>query len=385
MARRDYYEVLGVSKTAGEADIKKAYRQMAKKLHPDVNPGDKKAEEAFKELNEAYEVLSDAQKRARYDQFGHETPGAGGPGGGYGDFGGFGGFGGGGFGGGGFGGFEDIFSTFFGGGATSARQGPMQGEDLRYDINISFEEAAMGCAKEITLVRDETCENCKGSGARPGTQPQTCRTCKGSGQVRVTQNTAFGRIQNVRVCETCHGEGKIVTDPCPKCGGRGVTRASKRRTIKIPAGIDDGQVIRISGQGGPGIHGGPPGDLQVLVHVRPHKYFKRKGTDLYCDVPISFTQAALGAEIDVPTLEKPVKYQVPEGTQPGTVFRVKGQGIPSLRGSGKGDLFVQINVEIPKRLSDKQKDLLRQFDGASTGKEYEQKKSFIDRMKDAFN
>jgi molecular chaperone DnaJ len=371
---------LGVPKTAPEADIKKAYRQLAKKLHPDMNPGDKKAEEDFKELNEAYEVLSDAQKRARYDQFGHETPGQAGPGG-YGDFGGFGG----GFGGGGFGGFEDIFSTFFGGGGTATRQGPMQGDDLRYDLTISFEEAAMGCSKEITLVRDEACETCHGSGAKPGTQPQTCPTCKGSGQVRVTQNTAFGRIQNVRVCETCHGEGKIVTDPCPKCNGRGVTRTTKRRTIKIPAGIDDGQVIRISGQGGLGVHGGLPGDLQVLVHVKPHKYFKRKGTDLYCDVPISFTQAALGAEIDVPTLEKPVKYQVPEGTQPGTVFRVKGQGIASLRGSGKGDLFIQINVEIPKRLSDKQKDLLRQFDVASTGKEYEQKKSFIDRMKDAFN
>ena len=380
MAKRDYYEVLGVPKTASDADIKKAYRQKAKKLHPDMNPGDKKAEESFKELNEAYEVLSDAQNRARYDQFGHEQPGQGGHGaGGYGDFSGFGGFG------GGFGGFEDIFSTFFGGGATSARHGPMQGEDLRYDLTISFEEAAKGCAKEITLVRDESCENCKGTGARPGTSPQTCPTCKGSGQVRVTQNTAFGRIQNVRVCETCHGEGKVVNDPCPKCNGRGVVRTSKRRTIKIPAGIDDGQVIRISGQGGPGVHGGPPGDLQVLIHVRPHKYFKRKGTDLYCDVPISFSQAALGAEIDVPTLEQPVKYAVPEGTQPGTVFRVKGQGIPSLRGSGKGDLFIQIIVEIPKRLTDKQKELLNQFEGTVTGREYEQKKSFFDRMKDAFN
>lgn len=381
LAKRDYYEVLGVDKTADEAAIKKAYRQLAKKLHPDVNPGDKQAEEKFKELNEAYEVLSDPQKRARYDQFGHEQPGMGGGAGGYGDFGGFGGFGG----AGGFG-FDDIFSSFFGGAAGGARsQGPQQGDDLRYDLTISFEEAAKGCNKEINLVRDEECPVCKGSGAKEGTSPTTCPTCKGTGQVRVTQNTPFGRIQNVRVCETCHGEGKIIKDPCGKCNGRGYVRTSKRRTIRIPAGIDDGQVIRISGQGEPGLRGGPSGDLQVLVRVRPHKYFTRKGYDLYCAIPISFTQATLGAEIDVPTLDKPVKYNVPEGTQPGTVFRVKGQGIQNLRNSGKGDLFVEINVEIPKRLSEKQKDLLRQFEASTSGREYEQKKSFFERMKDAFN
>lgn len=379
MAKRDYYEVLGVDKKASDADIKKAYRQMAKKLHPDVNPGDKNAEEKFKELNEAYEVLSDPQKKARYDQFGHEQPGAGGPGGGfYSDFGG--GFG-------GFGGFDDIFSSFFGGGAAggSRNQGPMQGDDLRYDLTISFEEAAKGCNKEINLVRDEECAACHGTGAKEGTSPVTCPTCHGTGQVRVTQSTPFGRIQNVRVCETCHGEGKIVKDPCPKCNGRGMVRTAKRRTIKVPAGIDDGQVIRISGQGEPGLRGGPPGDLQVLVRVRPHKFFTRKGYDLYCAVPISFTQAALGGEIDVPTLDSPVKYNVPEGTQPGTVFRVKGAGIQNLRGAGKGDLFVEVSVEIPKRLTDRQKEILRQFDGTVTGKEYEQKKSFFERMKDAFN
>jgi len=380
VAKRDYYEVLGVEKTATLDEIKKAYRKLAIANHPDRNQGDKAAEDRFKEATEAYDVLSDEKKRQMYDQFGFAgVDGGSGPrdySNVYRDFSDI-------FGSGFGGGFEDILFLLLRG--SSVRQGPMQGEDLRYDLTISFEEAAMGCSKEITLVRDEACEQCKGTGARPGTHPQTCPTCKGSGQERVVQNTPFGRIQNVRVCGTCHGEGKIVTDPCPRCNGRGLTRTSKRRTIKIPAGIDDGQVIRISGQGGPGVHGGPAGDLQVLVHVRPHKYFKRKGTDLYCDVPISFTQAALGAEIDVPTLEKPVKYQVPEGTQPGTVFRIKGQGIPSLRGSGKGDLFVQINVEIPKRLSERQKEILRQFDGATTGREYEQKKSFIDRMKDAFN
>ena len=379
MAKRDYYEVLGVPRTASEADIKKAYRQLAKKLHPDVNPGDKQAEEKFKELNEAYETLSDAQKRARYDQFGHEEPGMGG-GGAYSDFSGFGG-------GAGFGGFDDIFSAFFGGGAggSARRQGPVQGDDLRYDLTLTFEEAAKGCAKDINLVRDETCETCKGTGAREGTSPVTCPTCKGTGQVSVVQNTPFGRMQNVRVCETCRGEGKIIKDPCPKCNGRGRVRVSKRRTIRVPAGIDDGQIIRISGQGDPGLRGGPAGDLQVLVRVRPHKFFVRKGSDMYCTIPISFTQAALGGEIDVPTLDKPVKYNVPEGTQPGTVFRIKGQGIANLRGGGKGDLFVEMNVEVPKKLNERQKELLRQFEKTVTGREYEQKKSFFDRMKDAFN
>lgn len=350
---------------------------MAKKLHPDVNPGDKQAEEKFKELNEAYETLSDPQKKARYDQFGHEQPGMGG--GGYSDFGGFGG-------GAGFGGFDDIFSAFFGGGGGGAqRNGPVQGDDLRYEVTLTFEEAAKGCSKDINVTRHEECSACHGSGAKEGTHPQTCSACKGTGQVRVTQNTPFGRIQNVRTCDACRGTGKVIKDPCAKCAGQGQVRTTKRRSVKIPAGIDEGQVIRVSGQGEPGLRGGPPGDLQVLVRVKAHKYFVRKGNDMYCTVPISLTQAALGAEIDVPTLDSPVKYQVPEGTQPGTVFRVKGQGIPSLRSGNKGDLFIEINVEVPKKLTDKQKDLLRQFEGAMTGKEYEQKKSFFDRMKDAFN
>ena len=261
----------------------------------------------------------------------------------------------------------------------------MQGDDLRYEVTLTFEEAAKGCAKDLNITRHEPCSACGGTGAKAGTQPQTCSACKGTGQVRVQQNTPFGRIQNVRACDVCHGTGQVIKDPCPRCGGAGQVRTTKRRTVKIPAGIDDGQVIRVAGQGEPGQRGGPPGDLQVLVRVRPHKYFVRKGNDLYCTVPISLTQAALGAEIDVPTLEQPVKYNIPEGTQPGTVFRIRGQGIPSLRGGVKGDLYIEINVEVPKKLTDKQKDLLRQFEGSLTGREYEQKKSFFDRMKNAFN
>ena len=376
-AKRDYYEVLGVSKTASAEEIKKAYRQLAKKLHPDVNPGDKEAEAKFKEVNEAYEVLSDDQKRARYDQFGHEDPTMGG---GYGS--GFGGFD-----AGGFGGFGDIFSEFFGGGATGgARQrGPIQGSDLRYDLTLSFEEAAKGCTKDMNVVRDEKCPNCGGTGAKPGTSPVTCPNCHGSGQVVMNTQTMLGPMRVSRVCPNCHGEGKIIKEPCPKCSGRGKVRSTKRITLKVPAGIDNGQIITMRGQGESGERGGPAGDLQVFITVRPHKYFKRKDYDLYCEVPISFTQATLGCEIDVPTLDAPVKYSVPEGTQPGTVFRIKGAGIQNLHGAGKGDLYVTMEVEVPRKLSEKQKDLLRQFDESTTGREYEKKKSFFEKMKDAFS
>ena len=308
--KRDYYEVLGIDKSADEAAIKSAYRKLAKKYHPDVNPGDKTAEEKFKEVNEAYQVLSNPQKKAQYDQFGHDGPQAGFGGGGFGDFSGFGG--------GGFGGFDDIFNIFTGGGFGGGGRpnGPMRGDDLRYDLTISFEEAAMGCEKDINLVRDEECPTCNGSGAKPGSKVDTCPTCQGSGQERVTTNTPFGRIQNVRTCSRCHGAGKIITEPCTKCHGRGKVRVSKRRTVKVPAGIDNGQVLTIRGQGGLGEHGGPPGDLQIVISVRPHKLFKRREDDLYIEMPLTFTQAALGAELDVPTLTKPVKYRFPEGTQP---------------------------------------------------------------------
>ncbi len=379
MAKRDYYEVLGVQKSATADEIKKAYRQLAKKLHPDVNPGDKDAEAKFKEVNEAYETLSDQQKRARYDQFGHEDPAAGGGYGGYGSgFGGFGGFG---------GGFGDIFSEFFGGGAGggAAQRGPVQGDDLRYDLTLTFEEAAKGCTREINIMRDETCTACKGSGAKAGTTPTTCPTCKGTGQVTVTQNTMLGPMRVSHVCSTCHGEGKIIKDPCPRCSGRGKVRTSKRITLKVPAGIDNGQIITMRGQGESGERGGPAGDLQIFVTVKPHKYFTRRDFDLHCEVPVSFTQATLGSEIDVPTLDAPIKYTVPEGTQPGTVFRIKGAGIQNLHGAGKGDLYMTVKVEVPRKLTDKQKDLLRQFEGTITGREYEEKKSFFERMKDAFN
>ena len=373
--KRDYYEVLGVDKSADDATIKAAYRKLAKKNHPDVNPGDKDAEERFKEINEAYQVLSNPQKRAEYDQYGHDGPQASGfGGGGYGDF------------SGGFGGFEYLFSTFFGGGAAGARSnGPVPGDDLRYDLTISFEEAALGCEKEINLVRDEECPNCHGSGAAPGSKVETCSTCNGSGQERVVSNTPFGRMQNIRTCSRCHGSGRIITEPCPKCKGRGKVRVSKRRTIKVPAGIADGQVLTIRGQGGLGERGGQPGDLLIVVSVKPHKLFKRRDDNLYIDVPLTFTQAALGAEVDVPTLGKPVKYKFPEGTQPGRVFVIRGEGVPHLRGGGKGDLYVTAVVEIPTKLTEKQKSLLREFDESASGNQYEKKKNFFERVRDMFS
>ena len=375
MAKRDYYEVLGVSKTASDDELKKAYRTLAKKYHPDLNGGDKECEEKFKEVNEAYEVLSDPQKRARYDQFGHEDPRTGGAGG-YGDF--TGGFG---------GGFDDIFSAFFGGGFGGAQRarGPERGNDLRYDLTITFEEAAFGCEKEITVTREENCEECGGTGAKKGTSPTTCPTCKGTGQVQSFINTPIGRVSNVRVCDACHGSGKIIKDPCPKCNGRGRVRRNRKISIKIPAGIDNGMQIPLRRQGEPGLRGGENGDLYIFVTVRPHKLFTRENYDLYCDVTVSFTQAALGGEIDVPTLNGMTKYNLPEGTQPGAVVRLRGQGIQNLRGAGKGDLYIKINVEIPRRLTEKQKELLRQFDESVTGKEYEGKKSFFDRVRDAFS
>ncbi len=380
MAKRDYYEVLGVDKNADDATIKKAYRALAKKNHPDVNPGDKEAEERFKEINEAYQVLSNPQKRAQYDRFGHDGPqGFGGNSGAYSDFSGFGGAG-------GFGGFEDIFSSFFGGGsAGSRRNGPVPGDDLRYDLTITLDEAAFGCEKEINLVRDEECPECHGTGAKPGSKVDTCSTCGGSGQERVTQTTPFGRIQNVRTCSKCRGTGKIINEPCTKCRGRGKLRVSKRKTVKIPAGIADGQILTIRGQGGLGERGGEPGDLLIVISVKKHKLFRRDGDNLYIEMPITFTQAALGAELDVPTLRKPVKYRFPEGTQPGQVFCIRGEGVNHLRGNGKGDLYVTAAVEIPKKLSEKQKDILRQFDSTTSGNQYEKKKSFFDRVKDAFS
>ena len=371
--KRDYYEVLGVDKNASAEDIKKAYRKKAKECHPDLHPNDKEAEARFRELNEANEVLSDPDKRARYDQFGFNDPMNGG--GGF-DTSGFGGFG-------GFGDLGDIFSQMFGGGMGSSRRAnaPQQGNDLRYDLRISFEEAVFGCEKSFEFYRSELCEDCHGTGAKPGTQPQTCPTCKGSGPVRVQG----GFMTTIRTCQTCGGTGKVIKDRCVKCGGTGRVKRKRTATVKVPAGIDNGQTIVMNGQGEPGINGGPNGDLYIVITVRPHKLFRRDGTNLYLDMPISFPTAALGGEIDIPTLKGTVKYTVPEGTQNDTEFRLRGKGVPQVRSSYVGDLIVRVRVEVPTRLSDKQKELLRQLDESSTGKEYKERKSFLDKMKGLFN
>ena len=358
--KRDYYEVLGVAKNAGADEIKKAYRKLTKANHPDLHPGDTECEERFKEANEAYEVLSDEEKRKKYDQFGHAAfdPNAG--------------FGGGAGGFGGFGDlcdiFGDIFGGFggFGGGTRSNPNAPRKGENVRVTVNISFEEAAFGCEKEVTLVRVEQCEDCKGTGCAPGTTPEVCPDCGGSGVVRVTQRTPFGMAQSTAPCSKCRGTGKIIHQPWKSCRGNGTVRRQFKETVKIPAGIDDGQAVSMRGKGNAGANGGPAGDLLVSVNVRPHARFERDGNSVLLEQSISYAQATLGAEIEVPTLDGKVKISIPEGTQPGAVFRLRGKGIPYLRGSGRGDQFVSVTVEIPKNLTHSQKELLRQF-AASMG------------------
>ena len=361
--KRDYYEVLGVQKDASAEEIKKAYRKITKENHPDLHPGDKACEERFKEANEAYEVLSDEEKRKRYDQFGHAAfdPNAG--------------YGSGGFGGfedifgGGFGGFGDIFSSIFGGGG-AARQNPnapRRGDNVRAQVNISFEEAAFGCEKEITTQRIEQCPDCKGSGCAPGTTAEVCPDCKGSGSVRTTQRTPFGMAQSMGPCQKCRGTGKIIHQPCKTCRGLGSIRRQHKMTVKIPAGIDDGQSISRAGYGNAGINGGPAGDLLISVIVRPHAIFEREGTNIYMEQEISFTQAALGAELELPTLDGKVKYTIPEGTQPGTTFRLRGKGVPYLRSPNtRGDQFVTVKVGVPRNLNATQKEKLREY-AASMG------------------
>lgn len=379
--KRDYYEVLGVDKSASPDEIKKAYRKLAKKYHPDLNPGEKAkpAEEKFKEATEAYEVLSDAEKKQRYDQFGHAgvDPQAGGfGGGGYGDFGGFGG------------GFEDIFSSFFGGGFGGGQtrrnpNAPQRGRDLKYGIDLTFEQACFGCEIELNVNRTERCDSCGGSGAEKGTAPSTCNVCHGTGQVTTVQRTAFGNFQSTRPCSSCSGTGKIITNPCKACRGDGSVRKSRKVKVKIPAGIDNDQIISVSGQGDAGKNGGPAGDLLVVTRVKKHKLFTRQGYDIMCDFPITFVEAALGAEIQVPTIDGNVSYNIPEGTQTGTVFRLKDKGVPKLHGNGaRGNQYVKINIEIPKNLSEKQKDLLRQFGETVEPAKYNERKSFMDKVKD---
>ncbi|MGE6751997.1 MULTISPECIES: molecular chaperone DnaJ [Rossellomorea] len=372
MSKRDYYEVLGVGKDASKDEMKKAYRKLSKKYHPDINK-EADADEKFKEISEAYEVLSDDQKRAQYDRFGHTDPNQG--------------FGGGAdFGGGGFGGFEDIFNTFFGGGGGRRRDpnAPRQGADLQYTMSLTFEEAVFGKDTEIEIPREEECDTCHGSGAKPGTKVNTCSHCNGSGQLNVEQNTPFGRIVNRRVCHYCNGTGKQIKEKCSTCGGAGKVQKRRKISVKIPAGIDDGQQLRVTGQGEPGINGGPAGDLYVVFHVRSHDFFERNGDDIYCEMPVTFAQAALGDEIEVPTLHGKVKLKVPAGTQTSTRFRLKGKGVPNVRGYGTGDQHVQVKVVTPSKLTDKQKQLLREFADISGQVPDEQHESFFDKVKKAF-
>ncbi len=373
MSKRDYYEVLGVSKGASKDEIKKAYRKLSKKYHPDINK-EPDAAEKFKEIAEAYEVLSDDQKKAHYDQFGHTDPNQG--------------FGGGADFGGGFGGFEDIFNTFFGGGGGTRRRdpnAPRQGADLQYTMTISFEEAAFGKETDIEIPREETCETCNGSGAKPGTKPETCKHCNGSGQLNVEQNTPFGRIVNRRTCNHCNGTGKEIKHKCSTCGGAGKVRKRKKIHVKIPAGIDDGQQLRIAGQGEGGINGGPSGDLYIVFHVREHEFFERDGDDVYCEMPITFVQASLGDDIEVPTLHGKVKVKVPAGTQTGTKFRLKGKGIPNVRGYGVGDQHIIVRIITPTKLTDKQKQLLREFaDISGNAPIGEHEEGFFSKVKRAF-
>ena len=375
--KRDYYEVLGVEKNASDAEIKKAYRKLAMKYHPDQNPGDKSAEEKFKEVNEAYEVLSDADKKARYDQYGFAgvdpnfNPNAGNP---------FGGFGGGGF---GFGDLGDIFGDFFGGGASSSarRNGPSKGQNVVSEIEISFEDAAFGCEREITFGRIEPCATCHGTGCKDGAQPETCATCHGTGTVRTQQNFMGMTMQSNQPCPKCGGQGKIIKDACPTCRGKGKVRRNKTIRVKVPAGIDNGQSFRVRDEGNAGSNGGPNGDLLVTVRVRKHDIFVRDGANVLCEMPITFAQAALGATIEVPTLDGKVRYNVPEGTQTGTTFRLRGKGIPYVGYKTRGDQFVTVVVETPQKLTQKQKDLLRQFDDGASEDTQPKRKSFFDRLK----
>ena len=377
--KRDYYEVLGVDKNASEDEIKKAYRKKAKQYHPDLNPGDKEAENKFKEVNEAYEVLSDSQKKARYDQFGHAgvDPNYGAGGGGYGQAGGF--------------DFDlgDIFGSFFGGGFVGGRQsnpnGPRRGEDIQTKVTISFEEAAKGCKRTVEVNRVDTCPDCHGSGAKAGTSAKTCPECSGRGYVNVQQRTPFGVISTQKSCQRCQGKGKVIDDPCQKCRGTGRVSSRASVDVNIPAGIDDRQIFNISGAGNSGINGGPSGDLKVAVYVRPHAYFERDGYNVWLEQHISFTQAALGDNLRIPTLDGDVKFDLPAGTQSGTVFSLRGKGIQVLNGRGRGDQLVRIIVDVPKNLTQRQKELLVELEkelgvkrGAPVGSG---KEGFFDKFK----
>ena len=370
--KRDYYEVLGISKGASEDEIKRAYKKMARQYHPDLNPGNQEAEEKFKEVNEAYEVLSDAEKKARYDQFGHAGVdpnfGAGGFDGSF-DFGDLG----------------DIFGSFFGGGFGGGRRtnpnAPQRGESIRMALAISFEEAAFGCEKSVTIDRTEPCDTCHGSGCAPGATPEVCQDCHGTGTVQVRRQTPMGVFATSSPCPKCGGKGKIIHQPCKDCRGSGSVRRRKTIQATVPAGIDNGQTISIRGQGNAGKNGGPAGDLLITITVRAHELFRREGTSVLCEAPITFTQAVLGAELEIPTIDGKVKYTLPEGTQSGTTFRLKGKGIPAINGRGRGDQYVTVYIETPRNLNREQKEALKKFAEAVGENNYEERKKFFKKFK----
>ena len=370
--KRDYYEVLGIQKGASEDEIKKAYKKLARKYHPDMNPGDNEAEEKFKEVNEANEVLSDPEKKARYDQFGFAgvdpNYGAGAGGGAYG-----GGFD--------FGDLGDIFGSFFGGGFGGGQRrnpnAPQRGESIRASVSVSFTEAAFGCEKSVTLERSEQCPTCKGNGCAPGTTPEISPDCHGTGTVQTRRQTPMGVFASNGPCRKCGGTGRLIHQPCPDCRGTGAVRKRKTIKVNIPAGIDHGQTISLRGQGNAGRNGGPAGDLLITVMVQPHELFRRDGVDVFCEAPITFAQAVLGAELEIPTIDGKVKYSIPEGTQTGTVFRLKGKGIPVLNGRGRGDQYVTVTIETPRNLNKEQKEALRRFSETLGESNYEKRKSFF--------
>ena len=371
--KRDYYEVLGVSKSASADEIKRAYRQLAKKYHPDMNPGDAEAEARFKEVNEAYAVLSDEEKKAKYDQYGHAAfdPTSGG-----------------GYGGGGFGGFDgfdfsDIMSSFFGGGGrASSKNAPIEGDDVLARVTLEFEEAAFGCKKEVNFARVEACDDCGASGAAKGTKPESCPTCRGRGYVTVQQQTLFGSMQSQRSCSACRGTGKIVKTPCKNCNGKGYVRVNKRLDVSIPAGIDNMQRVVLRGQGSAGRNGGPNGDLVIEIKVKPHSLFTRNGNDIYCEIPITFVEAALGATIDIPLLGGGTeKFNLPDGTQTGTSFTLRGKGIADINNPKRvGNLIFTVNVETPTGLSQEQKKILKSFEESFEGKKSSAREGFFKKI-----
>lgn len=373
--KRDYYEVLGVDKNADDDTLKKAYRSLARKYHPDLHPGDKECEEKFKELSEAYEVLSDPDKKSTYDRFGHAgldpNYGGGGMGGGMGGFGDVSDI------------FENLFGGVFGGGmASSNANAPRQGKDVNVGINISFMDACNGKREEIKIQHMEGCPDCHGTGSAGGSNAELCRDCQGRGVVKVNRRTPFGVISQTDTCPKCNGKGKVITNPCGKCRGVGRVRVPKTVMVDIPAGIDNGQTLRVGGQGDCGINGGPSGNLNVNIKVRPHPLFQRDGFDVHCEIPITYTQACLGDEITVPTIDGSVKYNIGEGTQTGTVFRLKGKGIRKLRRTDNGDQYVRVVVEVPKNLSKHQKEMLQEFEKSLSEKNYAKRQSFFDKLKE---